>query len=251
MSRHRYIQDTGTPEDPHAVITALARALSQQTGAPPSVPLLSLLAGQSAFEAGHWRAESFRLWCAGNERCGSGYTGHYTHRGCNERVEGKLVWYVPPDWCAWPGQAAWLAKRVPSDRLEVSDAMTKFRAFLSLAEGVESWVAFLRRLYAGALEVATTGDVDLYAAALQGRGYFTATLSHYQRILRSTTARYESVCRTVLSELAWTVIEPPVVPPPLTEQERRREAVDAAVRSFEVDPDWYSMRAERDRLVPA
>lgn len=249
MSRHRYIQDAGTPEEPHAVITALARAVTQQTGVSPSVPLLSLLAGQSAFEAGHWRAESFRLWCAGNERCGTGYTGHFTHRGCNERIRGELVWFCPPDWCAWPGQAAWLKQRAPEDRVEVSEAQTKFRAFLSLQDGCDSWIAFLRKRYRPALEVAATGNVDNYAAELQRIGYFTATLSHYQRILRSTTARYQNATRAVISELAWRPVEPVSVPPTVADVESRRAVADSAVRTFEPDPDWDAMRSERDRLV--
>lgn len=227
------LPDIATPTAPVDAISEIARALVRYTGAVPSSSGLACVAGQSAAETWHWSERGFRCYSGGNVRASKDYHGCVTYRGCNERIRGKLVWYHPPEHRGWSQHDDWIQEHPDS---VASDDGTRFRAYKTLRDGIDAWIAFLVRQYSTALEVALSrGDTERYAELLQATGpYFTARLSEYQRILRSTSRRYREICDTVAARL--NTEEAPTVPCPATEL-------------IPLKPDWDEMAAETVRVV--
>lgn len=67
---------------------------------------------------------------------------------------------------------------------------TWFRSYETLAEGMVSHIAFLRRRYAAAWAHVEAGQPDAFARALKARGYFTGDVDVYARSLVSLLAEW-------------------------------------------------------------
>lgn len=239
-----YIVDCPTPSQPHEVAREVLSALDVLGHGVPSAQALACLLGQSAAETGHWRADTFRCFCAGNERASRRYEGLVTYRGCNERISGRLVWYHPPARFGWPGRREWLAarRRAGAGASVESEDGSRFRAYLTLGDGVRAWVTLMHEQFGVALRVALlSGDPEAFVAALYRRGYFTANLEHYQRMVRSTTKRYAATARGALAAGAST--RSTAAPPPV-------DAETLELRNLvELTPEWDDMRRERRARV--
>ncbi len=59
-----------------------------------------------------------------------------------------------------------------------------FRAYESIDEGAQDFLSLLHRRYSAAIAAAERGDVDGYAHALKGRGYFTGPEARYANDMR-------------------------------------------------------------------
>lgn len=59
-----------------------------------------------------------------------------------------------------------------------------FRAYESMDEGARDFLSLLHRRYSAAIAAAERGDVDGYAHALKGRGYFTGPEARYANDMR-------------------------------------------------------------------
>jgi hypothetical protein len=173
-----------TPASPDRIRNAIATAYRKQTGAHAGATLLDVLTAHVSHETARGE-RMFNYNFGGIKGAGpGGTTARYATREVN------------PD---------------GSDRVLVDG----FRAYLSLDDGANDYVATMRSRYPAAVAAAARGDVDGFAAALKQRGYFTAHLDDYARAVRSL-ARDGAASGQVASDVPPDlppVFAPPFVPP--------------------------------------
>lgn len=150
---------------------------------PITIPHLAVLMAQSDLETGRRKA----IWRMnfGNKKAGRGYISvagnHHQYFRCNERLPdpndgGKLkyFWFDP------------------------THAQTRFRAYLTAAQGLEAQVRFLGTAsnpargnrYQAAWDAARAGDPAGYCDELAKARYFTAGLGPYKRAVVSIFGEY-------------------------------------------------------------
>ena len=218
----------------------IGRAYVRVRAEVPGPRVLACLVGQWAAETLHGR--ECRNNCPGNIRANPAGVGLYTLRPAGERIGGRQVYYHPPEAYPCEERAAWLLEHPDS---QASIPGSCFRAFATAEDGADDYVAFLARR--GVLDAADSGDPDVFSAALKRRGYFTADLGHYSRMMRSTFARYLPAATAACAELA-------ALQPRARRSggglERDTELHDERVaRLLDLDVDWAELGAIARRQV--
>lgn len=157
---------------------AFALAYGRIFKMPPSDEALALLLAHSALETGRWLQG---LWCYnfGNKKASLSYPGLHCYFRCNELIDGKYEWFDPPH------------------------PQTRFRAYLTSADGAEAQVRFLGTAsnpdrpnrYQAAWNALLAGQPENFCAALHRAGYFTAHLGPYQKAVTSLFREFLPDCR--------------------------------------------------------
>lgn len=119
---------------------------------PSRAALLVLLA--------HWALETgfghfCHLWNLGNKKHVPNDGHDYTMFRCNEVIDGKIVWFDPPNPATW------------------------FVAFPTLESGAADYLVGLRGRFRTAWPFALAGDVQGFCHALKVAGYYTADEALY------------------------------------------------------------------------
>ena len=130
---------------------ALRMALGPDYGRSSALVILA----QSAFETGRWR--SCWNWNLGNVKRWRGDGFDFYQIRCSEIVNGREVFYDPPD------------------------PTTSFRSFPSLAAGLGSYLGTLEHRFAPAWPAVRAGDAVAFSHALKLAGYYTADEAVYTR----------------------------------------------------------------------
>lgn len=147
-------------------------------GMKPTIPLVTVLVAHGALETGHF--ESCWLYNVGNIKAGGSWTGKYTCLSCNEilKAGGPLVYFTPQgELTGNPKYGGKLKTPYDQNPLPVPEGhpQTRFRAYDSLAQGVEDKIRFLLKPYwEPVLKPARLGDVSTYVRMIRIRNYFTA-----------------------------------------------------------------------------
>jgi hypothetical protein len=150
--------------------------LAVVTDAPPSRGALLTLVSQWAFETGWGHA----CWCwnIANHKhvAGDGYP-YYMIRD-NEVIDGKIVWYDPPDPATW------------------------FRSYGSIEDGVREYLTGLRGRFGIAWPAVLAGDPAEFAHQLKKARYYTDDESHYTHSLVQCFHMLDQAIHAIPSELA-------------------------------------------------
>lgn len=197
------------PEDLATVLFALVRDISEDPR------LVAVLVGQSALETGNWTM--VRHFNLGNTKAsddwiesGGDFT-YYTevppHANApvtetltEAQVRANLALARPrPD---GDGLDMFVAREQPGHRFVCEfwprHVQARFRAYRSLYDGAESWVAMLRRKYGPALDRAAQGDVVGYCRELRRLGpYFTADINAYTKLVANRYRKFLPVAQAV------------------------------------------------------
>ncbi len=164
--------------------SALEASWKKRWGKKPSRDTLSVLLAQSALETGHWKySYCFNL---GNAKAGPSWTGDHC--------------FYPADEIVSPHQAAMayaargprtdgiIGHDVELDSLSSGQVRVtlhpdhpwcRFRAFSTLAEGADDYLALLHDRFAPAWPALTSGEPRQFVIALRKLNYFTASLDRY------------------------------------------------------------------------
>lgn len=170
------IEDRVTPLTTEGLINALADGYSITMGSDPSPKCLSVLTAQACLETGN--GKSLHCFNFGNVKAAADWDGCVCMYRCNEIIGGKVQWFDPPH------------------------PQTRFRAFLTAAEGAAEYVAFLatRERYRAAWSRAYAGDAEGFSRSLAKAGYYTANVESYTRGLVSIAARSFPACVRILAD---------------------------------------------------
>jgi flagellum-specific peptidoglycan hydrolase FlgJ len=133
--------------------SAIAAAWKKATGHAASAGTVDILTAQSCLETASG-TKMLNYNFAGIK--GHGPTGMMATYGTFEIIDGK--------------------------RVDIKDG---FRAYGSLNEGADDYVALLRKRFPAAIAAAERGDVDGFAHGLKQAGYYTAAESDYAKALHS------------------------------------------------------------------
>lgn len=177
-----------TPVEPGRLRAALATAHKQQTGTEASSRMLDVLTAQVSLETG--RGERMYNFNFGGIK-GQGPSG---------------------------ATARYRTTEIAADgsELHITDG---FRAYRSLQEGANDYLATLKSRYPTALAAAYRGDVDGFAQALKQRGYFTAHLDDYSAALRGLLKTAPAGAAGTSRALAVSEVAPPSFTLPSTPTE--------------------------------
>lgn len=151
-----------TPLSPDSAARAIATGYQQVTGSKPSRAILGLLIGQWALETGN--GQSIHNFNFGNKKASSG--DDYQYFRCSEIVYGKEVYYDPPH------------------------PACKFAAYPNAETGARAFIASLKRRpnwWSGLQSGTVKGFID---GLTKAPAYFTASRSHYERVLGDRMNRY-------------------------------------------------------------
>ena len=124
-----------------------------------------VLLAQSAFETGRWGS----MWCwnFGNAKHVPGDGRDYYQIRCNEIINGREVWFEPPD------------------------PATSFRAFPTIDAGCADYLALLEHRFAAAWPAVLAGDPAAFSHELKLAHYYTADEALYTRNLVSLYAEFD------------------------------------------------------------
>jgi hypothetical protein len=138
----------------------------------------------------------------GNVKASNDWAGSYTCIRLNEylTINGvrSLYWFSPES--AEAGGTAGKVGTFVGTRHSVPPGhpQTRMRAFLTLAEGVERKIAFLKHpRFARAWAAAKRGDAEEYVAAIHQQRYFTADLGPYARAVVSLYHTYWPIAKKI------------------------------------------------------
>lgn len=152
-----------TPISPNLAASAMTSAYRKVTGQKPTAAVLGLLLGQWALETGN--GKSVHNFNYGNKKSSSEDNLH-TYFRCHEMVNGKKVYYDPPN------------------------PACKFSAYTDATSGAVAYIKLLKRrahwwkgLHSGTPEGFTKGLATKPA-------FFTADPAKYEKILRNRMERY-------------------------------------------------------------
>lgn len=134
----------------------------------PKRESLLVLLSQWALETG--RGKSMHCFNLGNVKHVPGDGRDFTYFRCNEILNGKEVWFDPPN----PASC--------------------FRAYASLDEGAADYLALLHRRFASAWPAVVAGAPGDFARALYDARYYTADPRLYTRTLVSL---FDEFSRTI------------------------------------------------------
>jgi hypothetical protein len=213
----RYIVDELTPLTPAAVIEALHSGFAAVVGRAPSAEELCCHVAQWALETGH--GKSCHRNNLGNLKAAANYTGIVTYFGCNEVLSGKVKWFHPELFRAWPGHMAWIDAHPTSTSC---DNQCRWQAFETLADGAAAQLRFFQRR-PRSFQAAATGNPRTFAHALKLDRYYTAheedyyvggkLVWGYAHTLESVFGRYLPACEAACKAL----VAPPLVEPTMPE----------------------------------
>jgi hypothetical protein len=112
----------------------------------------------------------------GNERPGKDYDGDVCQYPCNEVINGKVIWFKPPQ------------------------PESTFRSFSNLADGCVGSIRFLAHSvkYHQAWLRMLAGDPVGYVQCAKAAGYFTGAEEPYVKAVRSIFLKALPICRRVL-----------------------------------------------------
>jgi len=245
-----YLVDKLTPLTPKEACRAFAVHL------PLDPHVLACHVAQSALETGHWK--SLHWFNFGNVKATPKWDGDVTCFGCNEIINGKVVWFHPGPEVGWPGHDVWLRKHPTS----VSNTTAcKWRAFPTAEDGVAQQLAFLKSR-PRSWSAAAIGDPEGFARALKTERYYTADVEHYTKLLKSlwNTYYYQWCLAAVdfeqqrrrmeqLSSPAGIAI--PVLAPPVHKEDNaeRQVVTDGHLALLPLKVDWDAMDAAKRREV--
>lgn len=136
------------------VLRAFRDAYITLVGSVPSNSALAILVAQSALECARW--VSMHCYNFGNMRPPRDWGGGYCQFRCNEKIDGKWVWFDPPS------------------------AGSNFVAFESAAAGALYYLSQLRTHWPEAWAAALAGDSTGFVHGLKQRAYFTADETPYR-----------------------------------------------------------------------
>lgn len=156
----------------------LNEAWKQLYGSYPSINSLALVWAQSALETGRWKSIHNFNW--GNIKRSN--DEDYCMYRCNEKINGKWVWFDPPHPQTW------------------------FRAYSSATEGACDYLSFLskRPRYQKAWEAIEKGNVYNFGHELHQAGYYTADEQQYTHGLVSLTEEFKKKFSIVLQQQSKT-----------------------------------------------
>lgn len=177
---------------------------------------LAILFAQWALETG--RGASCYNYNFGNIKTGKSHTGYHQYYRCSEIINGKEIFFDPPH------------------------IQCKFRAYKTATAGAIDYINLIakRKRYVAAFEALKEGNVTKYVKALKVGGYFTASLSHYMRIMNSITKEFH---RKKDKLLAW---KPPEKEDPkfLTDDEKK-EIMNLVNATNNQSIDEYFSRSDK------
>lgn len=175
-----YVPARRTPVTPSMLREAL-RAQLVARGVQASEHALTGLVAMSAHETGRWA--SCWNYNLGNVKAGETWEGMYT---CLDNVweilGGVKRWFSP--------RGETVGKGGPLKGAEhpfpPGHPQTRFRAYASLADGVDGWVNKMLTTYRRSTAVLLSGgSTDAFLASLKSHRYFTGDLVAYQKSVRS------------------------------------------------------------------
>jgi len=230
-----------TPEQVAAGFIEAAGRLSLDLNA----DLLATLLGHSALETGHWRA--LKAWAFGHVKHRPGASGDWMFIYATENLtddqvsqamaaagprtdgEGRDMQVVSP-----------LADSRSYCKFWPSHPQACFRAFRTLSDGAEDYLAKLMGRYALALPMGRAGDVAGYVTEIHRRGYFTAHLHKYRRDVVRLAAQYLPIAKAAVDGYDPRMTERDPDPYELPDDiYDRDEALLRQVRADEHDePEW-------------
>lgn len=175
-----YVSPSRTVVTPGTLRVALKDAFGA-AGVPLDERALDVLVAFSAQETARWR--SCWNYNLGNVKADDKWPGSYTClTNVWEILNGVKRWFSPTGETA--GKSG--APVGPRYTNPPGHPQTRFRAYASLAEGVDGFVAKMVGKYRPALDVLTAGgSSDAFVAALKRAYYFTGDLAGYQNSVRS------------------------------------------------------------------
>jgi len=157
---------TRTPATQSELRGAIGRAYAKVNGKPASANTLDMLTAQASLETGRG-AQMY------NNNFG-GIKGH-------SPVSGQTAHYLTRE--VENGQSKHLVQG--------------FRAYKSLDEGAVDFVTTLQTRFGSAMPSAERGDVNGFASALKGAGYYTAPESEYASALHALAPNLQSTSNSL------------------------------------------------------
>lgn len=157
-SQPQELPDQLTPCSPKLMFEAFFYAWLHLFGAEPSTASLLILLAQWAFETG-WGKKCHR-WNIGNFKSSPGDGRAWVFYACTEYLGNPPVLhsFTPPH------------------------PQTRFRAYLTIEEGVTDYVVSLKRQFWKAWPAVEMGDPVQFAHLLKSQGYYTDDEAHYTGI---------------------------------------------------------------------
>lgn len=243
----QYLPDKLTKLTPREAVAALRVAYLEIEGAQPSVECLAIHTAQSALESARWK--SLHNFCFTNAKAGPNYAGFFGCYKCNERLNGKWVYFVPEGELV--GAFGSQLKNAP---LPVPDGhpQTRFRAFRTIEDGALDHMQLVKRKWPEAWTAARGGDVVGFVQGLKQRNFFTADLAPYLAGVSSLYREFLPLARDASAAHAPTITDDEicqaltcVAPDP--ERYLHTEAVLAAASSM--GGVWDAIRDERNAAM--
>lgn len=154
MTEPRFLDDTLTPCSAQALGVELAWAWFKRFGTAPEPKQVCILLAQWALETG--RGRFCHCWNIGNAKSTMRDGRSWTFYRCNEIINGREVWFNPPD----PGCC--------------------FRAYETLREGAADYLDTIARRYKAAWPAVLNGDPAGFVHELKRLNYFTANENAYR-----------------------------------------------------------------------
>lgn len=182
-----FVPATRTAASELDLLRGMRDAYTARVGEPPKRGALAVFTAHVALETG--RLQHCWNWNLGNVKAGGTYEGFFTSYKCNEKLHDGWHWYVPES----EVRGTYGGDRVgPLFTVPPGHPQTRFRAHLSLLEGLAKHVGFLwlPRYYRPRAAM-QAGDPTLACRKLKEAGYFTADLEPYTRAVVSLTGGYE------------------------------------------------------------
>lgn len=183
----RYVPVTRTAVTPDALREALRTQLAKRNIV-ASEHALNGLVSMSAHETGRWA--SCWNYNFGNVKAGETWTGMYTClNNVWEVLNDVTRWFSPRGEIAGKGGKL-IGKEYP---VPPGHPQTRFRAYATLAEGIDGWLSKMVTSYRRSTDVLLKGgSTDAFLASLKGQKYFTGDLAKYQKSVRSYYAEFSA-----------------------------------------------------------
>lgn len=185
--RGTYVKTQRTRVTPDALRDALSACLERR-GVRADAHTLTALVAMSAHETGRWA--SCWNYNFGNVKASPSWTGQYIClNNVWEVLNGVTRWFSPRGETRGKGGPL-IGPEYP---VPPGHPQTRFRAYATLAEGVESWAAKMATYgapgvvgYRQSLDVLLAGgSTNAFLKSLKGQRYFTGDLVKYQASVRS------------------------------------------------------------------
>ena len=148
------MQDLKTPLEPKQVFFGLYNAWLQLFGDTPKKESLLVLLAQSTLESGAGY-KSCHLNNIGNFKHIDGDGRDFTYFKCSEIINGKEIWFSPPD------------------------PACCFRAYKSLQDGCIDYLSSLHKRFNKSWQAVLDGNPTEFVISLKKQRYFTANLDLY------------------------------------------------------------------------